>query len=231
MFKFTRTRILYLITTIIFIIIHIFINQYKIKTEIEEEIMNEKKEFTNVVTAEQSEEMEETEQKEQTEENEQSEQTEQIQIEKPEKKEDVATKIITKQNQEENKSWKIEIPKISIIADIKEGTNKDILNKYVGHFTETRKEYGNIGLAAHNRGYEVNYFKDLKLLEKGDIIKYTYNEFIKIYEVEKCRIIKDTDWTYLENTEENRLTLITCVENQPEYRRCIQAVEKEKERY
>ena len=54
-------------------------------------------------------------------------------------------------------------------------------------------------------------------------------EFIKEYEVEKNRIIKDTDWKYLENTEDNRLTLITCVENEPEYRRCIQAIEKEEE--
>ena len=28
-------------------------------------------------------------------------------------------------------------------------------------------------------------------------------------------------------TEENRITLITCVENEPEYRRCIQGIEKE----
>ena len=27
------------------------------------------------------------------------------------------------------------------------------------------------------------------------------------------------------NTKDNKLTLITCVENQPQYRRCIQAVE------
>ena len=50
-------------------------------------------------------------------------------------------------------------------------------------------------------------------------------------EVEKCRIIKDTDWNFLENTEDNMLTLITCVENQPEYRRCIQAVERREEKY
>ena len=35
----------------------------------------------------------------------------------------------------------------------------------------------------------------------------------------------------LKETEENMLTLITCVENQPEYRRCIQAVEKEEGKY
>ncbi|MBQ2836216.1 MAG: class D sortase [Clostridia bacterium] len=127
--------------------------------------------------------------------------------------------------------WQIEIPEISLIADISEGTTKEVLNKHVGHFEKTAKEEGNVGLAAHNRGYEVNYFKDLKLLKKGDEIIYKHNKFEKIYQVDKCRIIKDTEWEYLEQTEENILTLITCVENQPEYRRCIQAVEKEEEIY
>ena len=135
------------------------------------------------------------------------------------------------ENEEKTERWEIEIPKISLKATIAEGTTKETLNQYVGHFEQTQKEEGNIGLAAHNRGYEVNYFQNLKLLQKGDEIKYIHNQFEKIYEVEKCRIIKDTEWEYLENTEDNRLTLITCVENQPEYRRCIQAVEKEEVRY
>lgn len=130
-------------------------------------------------------------------------------------------------NEEKDIAWQIKIPKISLIANISEGTTKEILEKYVGHFENTVKQNGNIGLAAHNRGYPVNYFENLKLLSKGDEIIYKYNEFEKIYEVEKCRIIKDTEWDYLNETEENMLTLITCVENQPEYRRCIQAVEKE----
>ena len=122
--------------------------------------------------------------------------------------------------------WQIEIPKISLIANISEGTTKEVLNQYVGHFENTAKQQGNVGLAAHNRGYEVNYFEDLKQLKEGDEIKYRYNEFKKTYEVKKCRIIKDTEWEYLEETEENKLTLVTFVENHPEYRRCIQAVEK-----
>lgn len=130
---------------------------------------------------------------------------------------------------EKNEIWQIEIPKILLIAQISEGTTQEVLNQYVGHFENTSKEKGNVGLAAHNRGYDVNYFKDLKLLKEGDEIKYMHNEFQKIYEVEKCRIIKDTEWEFLEETEENMLTLITCVENQPEYRRCIQAIEKEEE--
>lgn len=131
--------------------------------------------------------------------------------------------------EEKNNIWQIEISKISLKADIAEGTTKEILNKSVGHFEETQKEEGNIGLAAHNRGYEVNYFAQLKTLQEGDEIIYRHNQYINTYEVIKNIIIKDTEWEYLEETEENMLTLITCVENEPNYRRCVQAIEKEME--
>lgn len=140
-------------------------------------------------------------------------------------KQEIMNESLLSQTEEKEEIWQIEIPKISVKAPISEGTTKEILNQYVGHFQTTAKENGNIGLAAHNRGYEVNYFQDLKLLKEGDEIIYQHNDFRKTYEVEKIRIIKDTEWTYLEETEENQLTLITCVENQPEYRRCIQAIE------
>lgn len=121
--------------------------------------------------------------------------------------------------------WKIEIPKINLTAEIAEGTTEEILNQYVGHFTETQKQNGNIGLAAHNRGYKVNYFNRIKELEIDDEIIYTYNNVSKRYKVISKSIIKDTDWNFLENTKDNRITLITCVENKPEYRRCIQGIE------
>ena len=192
MFKFTKEHILCVLTAIFFILISIFMNQYKFEAEISQNIMKIQQVYSD--------------------ENNFKKNTEQF-------------------NEEENDIWQIEIPKISLIANIKDGTTKEILNQYVGHFIQTPKKNGNIGLAAHNRGYDVNYFKDLKLLKEGDEIRYKCNEFEKTYEVKKSRIIKDTDWKYLENTEEDMLTLITCVENQPEYRRCIQAVEKEEEEY
>lgn len=122
--------------------------------------------------------------------------------------------------------WKISIPCILLEASIAEGTEENILNSYVGHFENTSKIQGNIGLAAHNRGYPVNYFKNLKKLKKGDEIIYQYQEQMKMYEVIENKIIEDTDWSYLEKKEENLITLITCVENEPEYRRCIQGKEK-----
>lgn len=135
----------------------------------------------------------------------------------------------TEENKKEESNWKITIPKISLEAEISEGTSKNIMNKYVGHFEETSKSIGNVGLAAHNRGYEVNYFSQIKTLKKGDEIIYKYYDFEKTYIVVENRIIKDIDWSYLEETEENRITLITCVENEPEYRRCVQGIEKQSE--
>lgn len=125
-----------------------------------------------------------------------------------------------------NANWKITIPKISLEAEISEGTRKEVMDKFVGHFDETTKTSGNVGLAAHNRGYSVNYFANIKNLKEGDEIIYKYYEFEKTYVVTENKIIEDIDWEPLENTKENKITLITCVENEPEYRRCIQATEK-----
>lgn len=127
---------------------------------------------------------------------------------------------------EQNLNWYIEIPSINLKAPIVETTDINILNKAVGHFEETPLTLGNIGLAGHNRGYEKNYFENLKDVKKGDEVKYKYNNFEKIYIIDKIEIIKNTNWDYLENTQENKITLITCVENEPDYRRCVQATEK-----
>ena len=80
-----------------------------------------------------------------------------------------------KKEDTKEQDWKIEIDKINLDAEIREGTTSEILNKYVGHFEESQKDKGNICLAAHNRGYEFNYFERLKELKKGDKIIYTYN--------------------------------------------------------
>ena len=84
---------------------------------------------------------------------------------------------VYQENYEEIKQdlWQIEIPKIDLIAQISEGTSDVILNEYIGHFEETQKVNGNVGLAAHNRGYRVNYFARIKELELGDEIYYTVN--------------------------------------------------------
>lgn len=124
------------------------------------------------------------------------------------------------------KEWCLKIPRIFLEAEISEGTSKEVMDVAIGHFEESSKTTGNVCLAAHNRGYPVNYFQNLKLLKKGDTIYYRYKEFTKEYVVTENNIIEDTDWTYLEETGENTITLITCIENEPEYRRCVRGIEK-----
>ena len=129
----------------------------------------------------------------------------------------------TNSSKKEEFDWYIEIPKINLVAPISEGTDLQTLEQFVGHFTETKKENGNVGLAAHNRGYTKNYFENLKELELNDEIYYKCNNIKKKFIIDKKIIIKDTDWSYLQETNEDKITMITCVENNPEYRRCLQA--------
>ena len=127
--------------------------------------------------------------------------------------------------EKDNQIWKIEIPKINLDAEISEGTDRETLNEYVGHFEETQVEEGNIGLAAHNRGNEYSYFARINELEEGDEIIYKTKYGDRKYKVFGKQEILETDWSLLENTKENRLTLITCIKNKINQRLCVQAVQ------
>ena len=121
--------------------------------------------------------------------------------------------------------WSLKIPEINLYAKIEEGTTDEILNRSIGHFDDSSKEIGNVCLAAHNRGYRVNYFSKLKDLKIGSKIYYYIDNKLHEYEIVKIEIIYETDWSMLEDTEDNRITLVTCVENKGEYRLCAQGVE------
>ena len=139
----------------------------------------------------------------------------------------VSNNIINNENKvEEKENWYIEIPAISLKAEIAEGTTKEVMDKFVGHFEETTTWIGNVGLAAHNRGFPINYFEKVKDLKIGDEIIYKTPYGQRVYVVNLSIIIEQTDWSYLQETDDNRITLITCVSNKPEHRLCVQAIEK-----
>lgn len=142
-----------------------------------------------------------------------------------EKREDKIERKEIVQNQYKTNTWRILIPKINLDAPILEGASKEILRRGVGHITATSKWDGNVVLVAHNRGYKYNFFQEIKRLEKGDKIQYQNEQRIRTYEVVGKKQIRETDLSCLEDTKENQLTLITCLENLPEYRICIQAEE------
>ena len=48
------------------------------------------------------------------------------------------------------------------------------------------------------------------------------------YVVKNSKQIESTDWSVISNTKENKITLITCIKNQPHLRFCVKAVEETK---
>ena len=121
---------------------------------------------------------------------------------------------------------KLTIPDILLKeAPIKEGTELAILNDTIGHFKSTSIYSGNVGLASHNSGGKGEYFKNLKNIRIGSEIFYESEYGVKRYIVDTKEIIEDTDFSYLESSDDNKITLITCVSGQKTKRLCVQAKE------
>ncbi len=117
------------------------------------------------------------------------------------------------------------IEKIGLKATVKEGSSNEILENYIGHIENTSLYDGNIGLAGHNRGYANSYFARINELENGDIITYQTKFYTRQYKVDNIQAIFETDWSLLENTQDNKLSLITCIANKKNQRLCVQATE------
>ena len=79
-------------------------------------------------------------------------------------------------------------------------------------------------LFGHNRGSHA-YFAKLKNVKIGDIVEYKTAIGTKTYQVTFVGSISYTDYSYLNEMGDNRITLITCIANQPSLRLCVQAVE------
>lgn len=110
-------------------------------------------------------------------------------------------------------------------APIRESVELSTLAKTIGHFPSTSIYEGNVGLASHNSGNEGDFFKNLKKIKIGSEIYYQTNYGTKRYVVTVKEIIDEENWDYLKATEDNRITLITCVSGQKEKRLCVQAIE------
>lgn len=134
-----------------------------------------------------------------------------------EKQENIKEKIIF----EDEEVGLIIIPSLDIKAPIKEGTDSNILKYSVGHFKETPIWNGNVALASHNRGSYAHYFSRINELKNGEEIIYITNMGERRYEVTENKIIEETNVEILENTEENIITLITCVTGKRDKRQCI----------
>lgn len=114
----------------------------------------------------------------------------------------------------------IEIDKIHFKGLVYEGTDLATLKIGVGHFTSTPLINGNVCFAAHNTN---KFWKNLKNLNNNDIITYTSICGKMNYRVFNITEIDETDFSLLQNSEKDIITLITCVKNIPQKRLCVQA--------
>ena len=118
----------------------------------------------------------------------------------------------------------IKIPSLKINMKLWEGETNASMKKGLGHYSSTSAWNGNVGVCGHNRGtkYAIGSIKDLK---QGDTITYTTIYGTRTYAVSLVKIISNSDWSYLQGTADNRLTLTTCLADHPESRVVVQAVE------
>jgi len=116
----------------------------------------------------------------------------------------------------------LKIPAIDVSVKVYDGTTTANMKKGATHFTETSYWDGNVAMAAHNRS---SYFGKIYKLKSGDKITYSTNIGTRKYEVVSVYKIDYDDTSCLNDSTENRLTLVTCVENQYAYRWCVIAKE------
>ncbi len=119
------------------------------------------------------------------------------------------------------------IPKINLFdIEICESVELETLSHSIGHFENTNIYDGNVGLASHNIGTNANYFENIHNLEIGDEIYYKTKYGTKKYLVDNITNIDSYDWSKLEQTDDNRITLITCISSSPNLRLCVQGIEE-----
>ena len=122
------------------------------------------------------------------------------------------------------------IESIGVSAPVYETDDEmEAMRKGIAHYKTTSAWSGNIGLCAHNGNASYCWFHDLHKLEKGDVVTYQTALGTRTYEVSEIKEIEETDWSMLGRTEDNRITMTTCMDEKPSKRLCVQAVEIVKE--
>ena len=103
---------------------------------------------------------------------------------------------------------KIEIPRLQLSAVVREGVDTKTLSRAVGHVPETALPGmpGNVAVAAHRD----TFFRPVRGIKKGDLIRMVTPEGTYEYEVENTRIVMPSNVEVLRPTAEPTMTLVTC---------------------
>jgi LPXTG-site transpeptidase (sortase) family protein len=106
------------------------------------------------------------------------------------------------------------------------GESMQSMNKGAAHFNDTGLNFGNTALIGHNRGRSNGFFVFVKDLEIGQSLTLEANGMTKTYIVAETHKIHATETELLMHFGDSRLTLLTCWENEKDYRRVVVAYEE-----
>jgi sortase A len=104
---------------------------------------------------------------------------------------------------------RLDIPRLRVDAIVREGVERDTLDKAVGHVPSTALpgEAGNVGLAGHRD----TFFRALRNVRKSDRIRLETLHGSYEYEVESTKVVSPRDVGVLSPSRTGpTLTLITC---------------------
>lgn len=107
-----------------------------------------------------------------------------------------------------------------LFAYVYPGATYESMRKGAGHVDGTSVWNGNVALCGHNRG-SWPYFGTLKNVQVGDVITYRTSLGVRTYRVTSAGRILATNTAVLNPTSDNRITLLTCIANEPAYRLCV----------
>jgi sortase A len=103
---------------------------------------------------------------------------------------------------------RLEIPSLGVSTIVREGEDARTLQLAIGHIAGTALPgaAGNMGLAGHRD----TFFRRLREINPGDVIRLVAVEGTYSYVVESTQIVDPDDLWVLDPTPEPSLTLVTC---------------------
>ena len=103
---------------------------------------------------------------------------------------------------------RLEIPSLGVSTIVREGEDARTLQLAIGHIAGTALPgaAGNMGLAGHRD----TFFRRLREINPGDLIRLVAVEGTFTYAVESTQIVDPDDLWVLDPTPEASLTLVTC---------------------
>lgn len=110
----------------------------------------------------------------------------------------------------------LEIEVLGIRYPVVEGTSASVLNKAIGHMSETAMvgSMGNCVLCGHNGSRYGEFFTKLNQIEAGDEVTLLDRDgVLHSYKVVECFVVSSYDNSIKTQSGEEELTLFTCAES------------------